>query len=156
MFCATDSLRLQALKEELDVLQSQQATQVQDDAFQQRSQQLESELTSLRQQLTERDGAIAEKDGQLTEMSGKLEASHSDVRETASRLSELQVQLQRMGSTDAKLHSLQQELEHKNSAMHVSDRTPPTRGHVVVINPMYCVCKSLYVVVEKSVIFIYF
>ena len=82
-------------------------------------------LTSLRDQLMEQQRAraaeseqtLAQKDEQLSEMASKLEASHGDVRDTATRLAELQVQLQRLASHDDKVHSLQEELDSKDSAI---------------------------------------
>ena len=87
-------------------------------------------LTSLRDQLMEQQRAraaeseqtLAQKDEQLSEMASKLEASHGDARDTATRLAELQVQLQRLASHDDKVHSLQEELDSKDSAINVSAR----------------------------------
>ena len=44
------------------------------------------------------------------------------MRDTATRLAELQVQLQRLASHDDKVHSLQEELDSKDSAINVSAR----------------------------------
>ena len=78
---------------------------------------LEQEVTSLQQQVRERDERIAK-------MTTELQSSHEGVQETAQQLASLQKQLQRMASYDARLHSMQEEVDSKNKSIQVSTLLP--------------------------------
>ena len=98
---------LQALKEQLKLVQQTSQT----------ASASQEEVTKLQQQVRERDERISK-------MTSELQASHDGVRETGQQLASLQQQLQRMASQDARVHSMQEELDSKNKSIQVSPPFP--------------------------------
>lgn len=105
------------MKKQIEQLESSQTSAA--DATNQVT-QLETQLAAANERLKVQASNIDLKESQIQEMDSKLRASHSDVKETATKLADLQVQLQRMSSHDASVHSLQEQLDSKNSAINVS------------------------------------